>query len=95
MFPFHPFYLSYVIYISHKLSILSWNRLGVDQENPPLCPVDFTEEEHLYWDSYSATSNNGQGNPARVSVKGEPGELDTSPPERRKRKGVRARGVLR
>ncbi|XP_056438013.1 zinc finger protein 106-like isoform X1 [Gadus chalcogrammus] len=62
-------------------------RLGVDQENPPLCPVDFTEDEHLYWDSYSATSNNGQGNPARVSVKGEPGELDTSPPERRKRKG--------
>ena len=69
--------------------------MGVDQENPPLCPVDFTEEEQLYWDSYSATSNNGQGNPARVSVKGEPGELDTSPPERRKRKGVRARGVLR
>ncbi|XP_059897729.1 zinc finger protein 106-like isoform X3 [Gadus macrocephalus] len=62
-------------------------RLGVDQENPPLCPVDFTEDEHLYWDSYSARSDNGQGNPARVSVKGEPGELDTSPPERRKRKG--------
>ena len=56
--------------ISHKLSILSFNSLGVYQENPPLCPVDFTEDKHLYWDSCSTTADN-QGN-TTVSVKEEP-----------------------
>ena len=84
------FHGSHVI-IFFSQSILSWNRLGGEQETPPLCPVDFTEDEHLYWDSGSTAADGGQGNPARVAVKGKPVPvvLDRSPPERRKRKPVR------
>ncbi|CAL8315511.1 unnamed protein product [Lota lota] len=68
-------------------------RFGIDQENPPQGQVDFTQDEPLYWDPSraerppSTTADNGPGNPARVSVKGEPDPvaLDRNPTERRKR----------
>ncbi|CAL8317907.1 unnamed protein product [Merluccius merluccius] len=65
-------------------------RFGIDQENPPLGPEDGVQE-CFHWDPSraerfpSTTPDNGLGNPARVSVKGEPVQLYGNPSERRKR----------